>query len=80
MTGKEAKKRLERQYKRQNEYIKNNFDRVSVTLPVGTKERIKSTGESINGFICRLVSDELKRLEWANENLEKDEEPAFMRE
>ena len=34
MTGKEAKERLERQYKRQNEYIKNNFDRVSVTLPV----------------------------------------------
>lgn len=80
MTGKEAKERLERQYKRQNEYIKNNFDRVSVTLPVGTKERIKATGESINGFVCRLVVGELSRLESRAESREEDEEPAFMRE
>jgi len=61
--AKQAKKTLEKQYKRQNEYIKNTFDRVSVTLPKGTKERITATGESINGFINRVVSQELQRLE-----------------
>lgn len=63
MTGKEAKKRLEKQYKRQNEHIKENYDRVSITLPKGTKDRIKSTGESINAYISRLVLEDLKRME-----------------
>ncbi len=61
--AKQAKKTLEKQYKRQNEYIKNTFDRVSVTLPKGTKERIAATGESVNGFINRVVYQELTRLE-----------------
>lgn len=63
MDAEKAKKILEKQYKRQNEYIKNSFDRVSVTLPKGTKERITATGESVNGFIKRLVMDELQKLE-----------------
>lgn len=63
MTGKEAIERLEKQYKRQNEHIKENYDRVSITLPKGTKERIKATGESINGFIIRSVLADLDRLE-----------------
>lgn len=60
MQGKEAKKRLENQYKRQNEHIKANYDRISITLPKGTKERIKEKGESLNGYINRLVSEDLK--------------------
>lgn len=63
MTGKEAIERLEKQYKRQNNHIKENYDRVSITLPKGSKQRIKDAGESINGFICRLVAAELERLE-----------------
>ena len=64
MDGEKAIKTLQKQYKRQNEYIKGAFDRVSVTLPKGTKERIRAaTSESINGFINRLISEELKRLE-----------------
>lgn len=59
MDGKEAIKRLEKQYKRQNDYIKNSYDRVSITLPKGTKERIKAKGESINGLINRLVLEYL---------------------
>lgn len=59
MDGKEAIKRLEKQYKRQNDYIKNSYDRVSITLPKGTKERIKATGESINGLINVLVLEYL---------------------
>lgn len=61
MTGKEAKERLEKQYKRQNEHIKENYDRISITLPKGTKERIKSKGESINGYITRLVLGDLDK-------------------
>lgn len=60
MQGKEAKKRLENQYKRQNEHIKNNYDRISITLPKGTKELIQAKGESLNGYINRLVSEDLK--------------------
>ena len=61
MTGQEAKERLEKQYKRQNEHIKENYDRISITLPKGTKERIKSKGESINGYITRLVLTDLDK-------------------
>ena len=61
MTGKEAKERLEKQYKRQNEHIKENYDIISITLPKGTKERIKSKGESINGYITRLVLTDLDK-------------------
>lgn len=63
MTGKEALERLQRQYKYQNEYIKKNFDRVSVTLPKGTKNRIKAVGESLNKFIVTATLAELERRE-----------------
>lgn len=63
MTGKEAQKRIVKQYKRQNEYIKGNYDRVSATLPKGTTERIKALGLSVNGLINSLVLAELERLE-----------------
>jgi hypothetical protein len=67
MTGKEAKKRIEKQFKRQNEHIKENYDRVSVTLPKGTKDRIKALGLSMNGYINKLVLEDLERLEAAQE-------------
>ena len=70
MTGKEAIERLEKQYKRQNEHIKENYDRVSITLPKGTKERIKAKGESVNGYITRLVLSDLGK--------EDEEQAPFM--
>ena len=63
MTGKEAQKRILKQYKRQNEYIKGKYDRVSATLTKGTTERIKALGLSVNGLINKLVLAELERLE-----------------
>ena len=63
MTGKEAQKRIAKQYKRQNEYIKGNYDRISATLPKGTTERIKALGLTVNGLINDLVLAELERLE-----------------
>lgn len=74
ISGKEAIKKLEKQYKRQNEHIKQNYDRVSVTLPAGTKERIKATGESINGYITRLVLEDLEQREDINDPSEDNEQ------
>lgn len=59
---KRALKALEKQtaqYKRQNEYIKNNYERQTVTLPKGTREKIKAKGETVNGLINRLVKEYL---------------------
>lgn len=61
MTGKEAKEILKKQYKRQNEHIKENYDRVSITLPKGTKDIIKVKGETVNAYINRLVSEDLNQ-------------------
>lgn len=63
---------LNRRYKKQNEYIKGNYDRVSATLPKGTADRIKALGLSINGFINDSVLAELERLE-----RDKTSEPPF---
>lgn len=67
MDAQKAKKTLQKQYARQNDYIKNNFDRISVTLPKGTKERITATGESVNGFINKLVAAALDQQEKTTE-------------
>ena len=58
----QALARQEKQYKRQNDYIKNTFDRVSVTLPKGTKEKIIASGDSVNGLINRLVKEYLEKI------------------
>ena len=52
-----------RRVKAQNERIKESYDRISVTLPKGTKERIQAQGLTINGFVNQLVLAELERLE-----------------
>lgn len=55
--------KLNARYKKQNDLIKDGYDRISVIIPKGTKERIKAQGESINSFVNRLVLAELERLE-----------------
>ena len=60
---KELQSYLTDRYKKQNDKIKDNYDRVSVTLPKGTKDRIKKLGLSINGYINALVLADLERLE-----------------
>lgn len=49
--------------KRQNEKAKANYDRISVMLPKGTKDRIQAQGLTINGFVNQLVLDKLDELE-----------------
>lgn len=55
--------RLRARYKRQNEAMKGKYDRISVTFPIGTKERIKALGFTAHGLIHDLVLAELDRLE-----------------
>lgn len=57
MTGKEAKARLKKQYERQNEYQKANYDRVTVMLPKGTKEKILAQGEKPGTLLNRLCAE-----------------------
>lgn len=49
--------------KRQNEKAKENYDRISVMLPKGTKDRIQAQGLTINGFVNQLVLEKLDELE-----------------
>ena len=63
---------LNKRYKKQNEAIANKYDRVSATLPKGTKKRIDALGLSVNGLINSLVLAELERLE-----RDKSSEPPF---
>ena len=56
--------------KRQNEKAKENYDRISVMLPKGTKDRIQAQGLTINGFVNQLVLKKLDELENNNNNNE----------
>lgn len=42
-------------------YKKANYDRVTVLLPKGTKEKIQNTGETVNGFINKAVAEKLEK-------------------
>lgn len=44
-------------------YEAKTYDRVNLLLPKGIKDQIKATGESVNGFINRLVKQELSRID-----------------
>ena len=48
-----------------NKYIKNNYDRINVTVPKGERDKIKnhaqSIGESVNAFIVRAISETMAR-------------------
>ena len=73
MMDEKEKQKLEKlnaRYKKQNEAIKEKYDRVSVTLPKGTKERIQARGETVNGYITRLVLADLGK--------EDEEQDPFM--
>lgn len=38
------------------------YDSIHLLLPKGTKDRIKATGETVNGFINRAVEDRLQAM------------------
>lgn len=48
-----------------NKYVKNNYDRVLITMAKGKKDTIKAhadaQGESVNGFINRCIDETIER-------------------
>lgn len=52
--------------KYKNEFARGAYDRLAVNVEKGKRDTIKEaakiTGESVNGFICRLIDSELERL------------------
>ena len=48
-----------------NKYVKNNYDRINVTMPKGRKDIIQAHAEahseSVNGFINRAIDHEMDR-------------------
>lgn len=77
MDGIKALENYKRRVKVQNERIKESYDRISVTLPKGTKERIQAQGLTINGFVNELVLAELERLEAPKDNGDSSGECPF---
>lgn len=55
----------EKQYKRQNKYVAEKYDRFTATFAKGQKEvyrkHAESMGKSLNGFINDLLENELKK-------------------
>lgn len=49
----------------QNKYIEKTYDRINLTVPKGKKDKIKahaeSNGESVNGYINRLIDEDMER-------------------
>ena len=54
----------------QNEFIKQAYDRINLTVPKGQKEIIKdhaaTMGESVNSFIGRAITETIERDKEAN--------------
>lgn len=71
-TDAEMLEKYKERIKRQNNKIKEDYDRVSATLPKGTIERIKALGLTINGVINDSV---LAFLECAEEEQDNETEP-----
>lgn len=65
MDPKKAVETLSKQYKRQNDYIKDNYKRVSVTIPKKTYNTLleKKPDIKLNGYINDLIKADLEALE-----------------
>ena len=53
------------QQKAVNKYVKNNYDRINVTLTKGKKDEIQAAaqaaGESVNGYIKTAIDERMER-------------------
>lgn len=51
--------------KKQNEWIADKYDRINLTVPKGKKAEIQAFaeahGESVNGFIGRVIAEAMER-------------------
>lgn len=59
------KKISKAQQKAVHKYVKNNYDRLEITVPKGRKAEIKAHaeahGESVNAFVVRAVNETIER-------------------
>ena len=48
----------------QNEWIKNTYDRINLTVPKGDKDKIAiaaaAAGQSVNAYINQAIADRMK--------------------
>ena len=53
------------QQKAVQKYVKNNYDKILVTVPKGFRDNIKThaddMGETVNGFIKRAITEQMQR-------------------
>ena len=59
----EKKKATKAHMEATKRYEKENYDKVLIRFPKGTKDRIKDLGESVNGFTVKAVLEKLEQLE-----------------
>ena len=56
-----------------NKYMRENYDRINLTMPKGQKEIVKAHAEahseSLNGFINRAITETMERDNSATESL-----------
>lgn len=57
----EKKKASDAHMRATAKWEKENYDKVLVRFPKGTKEKINNTGNSLNGFIVAAVNEKLQR-------------------
>ena len=50
----------------QNDWIKNTYDRINLTVPKGDKEKIAvaaaAAGQSVNAFINEAIKEKMEKL------------------
>lgn len=44
-----------------NKYNAKAYDKLTVSVPKGTKDKILLSGETINGYINRLIADDMNK-------------------
>lgn len=59
------KKNSDAKIRANNRYTEKAYDRINLAVPKGQKERIKRAaekrGESVNGYITRIINEQLTR-------------------
>lgn len=76
----EMLEKYKQRIKRQNEKIKQDYDRASVTLPKGTKDRIQALGYTVNGFLNTIVLAKLEKLEAEEPQATQTAQPEAVKE
>ena len=63
----DAKRKLEAQYNRQNDFNRKNYERVSLMLPAGEREKVRAAAaaenKSLNSYIIEAIQEKMKNIE-----------------